>query len=155
MDVMFFKPFVEGTVKTLEVQANVKVSPGKPFYKEKNKKIGIDIAGVIGLASPTFHGSITLCFPQAVFLHIMNSMLDEGYQEINDEVEDGAAELLNIIFGHAKVVLNEKGYEIEKAIPSVIRGTDLTTTSLSKEPIITLPFNTPAGEFYIEISAEG
>lgn len=155
MDVEFFRPFVEGTIKTLKVQASVEAKAAKPFYKERSPQESIEIAAIIGLASDVFSGTIAVCYPRAVFLHIMKMMLDEEYEEITDDLQDGAAELLNIIYGHAKVVLNEKGYGIQKAIPTVVRGKDLETTHLtSEQKVVVLPFETEAGVFYIEISTE-
>jgi CheY-specific phosphatase CheX len=83
-------------------------------------------------------------------------MLGEKYTELNDELQDGAAELLNMIFGHAKVILNKQGHTIQKAIPTVIRGGNLQTTHLGNSKVVVLPFSVGAeiGEFYIEICAE-
>jgi len=154
MDVAFFKPFVEGTLYTLKVQCSVEASAGKPFYKGQEEQKSVEIAGIIGLASKVFAGSIAICFPKNVFLMVMSRMMGEEYTEINDEVRDGASELLNIIYGQAKKVLNEKGYGIEKAIPTVINGNDLKTHYMTKDKVIVLPFTTDNGDFYIEISAE-
>jgi CheY-specific phosphatase CheX len=82
-------------------------------------------------------------------------MLGEKHSEITQELEDGAAELLNIIFGQAKVAMTELGYAVEKAIPTVIRGAGLTTKIVSAQPVIVLPFATASGVFEIEIVAEG
>jgi chemotaxis protein CheX len=154
MDVRFFKPFVDGTTKTLKVQCNIDANHEKPYIKGSQPQPDYDIAAVIGLTSNAFNGTITLCFTQATFLNIMSSMLGEKYSQITSELEDGAAELLNIIFGQAKVALTEQGYTIEKAIPTVVRGAGLTTRVLASQPVIVLPFKTSAGQFELEIVAE-
>jgi len=61
---------------------------------------------------------------------------------------------LNIIYGSAKVALNEKGHQIQKAIPTVVRGEKLLTTHLSHSKVIVLPFKTDLGDFQIEICSE-
>lgn len=156
LDPQFFKPIVEGTLNTLKIQCKLDAKPGKPFFKGKGGgEIKVEIAGVIGLASPAFKGSVALLFPKTVFLAIMNNMLGEKYTEITDELQDGAAELLNIIFGHAKTVMNSKGAAIEMAIPSIMRGVGLRTHHVTNSPIIVLPFICEAGEFHVEISTEG
>ena len=155
MDVQFFKPFVDGTMNVLSVQCNVKSTPGKPFIKGTQPQPDFDIAAVIGLAAKAFTGSITLCFPKPVFLEIMGNMLGEKFTDITQDLEDGAGELLNIIFGSAKVVLNERGYDIQKAIPNVIRGQKLHTNHMTSAKVVVLPFTTGVGEFHVEISAEG
>jgi chemotaxis protein CheX len=154
MDVQFFKPFIDGTKNTLKIQCRLEAVPEKPFLKKGGPKVLFDIAGVIGLTSKAFTGSIALCFPKSVFLALMSNMLGEKFAEITDDMQDGAAELLNMIFGQAKIVLNDAGYEIKKAIPTVIKGNQIETQHLSSGPVIVLPFRTEAGVFHVEIATE-
>lgn len=154
LDVQFFKAFVDGTLKTLSVQCSVNAECGKPFIKNTKPQPEFDLAGVISISCEAFNGTITLCFPEKVFLAVMSSMLGEPYTEITADLENGAAEILNIIFGTAKTVLNQQGYLLEKAIPTVIRGINIRTSSLSSKMIMVLPFATASGEFHIEICSE-
>jgi chemotaxis protein CheX len=154
LDANFFKPFVEGTMNTLKVQCSLEVSSDKPFVKGSIPQPPYAIAGVIGITSNAFNGTITLCFPEKVFLGVMGKMLGESFTEINQDLQDGVAELLNIIFGQAKIILNQQGYTIQKAIPNVIRGHEIVTTTITKGPVIVLPFKVEFGEFHIEIASE-
>lgn len=153
LDTNFLRPFFEGTAETLSVQCSVKVKAGKPFPKtpENMKGVQTDLAAIIGLTSSSFNGSIALCFPDATFLKVMGGMLGEDFEEIDEDLEDGAGELLNIIFGFAKRVLNDKGYDIEKAIPSVVKGKDVKLQHLTEATAIIVPFASEAGKFHIEI----
>ncbi len=153
IDINFFKPFVDGTLKTLQVQCKAEVSHGKPFIKGKGPTIDAEIIAVVGLTSATFAGTLALYFKKSTFLNLMGNMLGEEFKEISPELQDGAAELLNMIFGHAKSVLNNQGYSLEKAIPSIIRGTNLEATHLTSAAVIVLPFTSNSGDFQIEISA--
>jgi chemotaxis protein CheX len=155
VDVKFLNPFISGAMQTLKIQCSTEVTPGRPGLKQPGEEIPVDIAGVLGIISPVFNGSIALCFPAATFLGVMGKMLGENFTEINQELEDGAGELLNIIFGHAKRELNELGYGIEKAIPTVVRGTDLKVKHLSSGPTMMIPFDSTAGKFHIEIGLGG
>lgn len=155
LDVEFFRPFIVGTISTLKIQCSIDAKPGKPFIKGQGEQPQFQLAGIIGIISDTFNGSIILCFPSHVFLGIMNSMLGETFATISDELQSGVAELLNIIYGSAKVVLNEQGYAIQMAIPSVVSGAGLKTTHLASSPVIVIPFHTAIGEFNVEIAVEG
>lgn len=155
LDVNFVNPFVQGTIETLKIQCQIEVKPGKIYLKGKGPEIEVEIAGVIGLTSKSFSGSIAICFPEPIFLAIMSNMIGENYQTITHELEDGAGELLNIIFGFAKRVLNEKGYQIEKAIPTVVRGAGLEVKHLTATPTVVLPFETQYGIFHLEVGTEG
>lgn len=155
IDVSFFKPFIDGTKHTLKVQCQIDIKPGKPFIKGKGDQTSVyDIAGVIGLSCKSFHGSIALCFPREVFLDLMSRMLGETFTEITNDLVDGAAEMMNIIFGQAKTVLNAEGHDLHKAIPTVIRGKNIETRQLTKNPVFVLPFEAQSGVFYIEIVKE-
>ena len=152
IDVNFINPFIEGAIETLKVQCSFSVVAGKPFLKGKGPSIKVDLAAIIGLASPAFKGSVAICFPKPVFLRVMEKMLDEKFTEITKDLEDGASELLNIIFGQAKKALNDKGYAIEKAIPTIVRGEGIEVKHLTPSPTLVLPFSTEVGAFHIEIS---
>ncbi len=155
IDVEFIRPFVDGTLNTLKVQCQLEVKPGKPYFKDPSKELGGDIAAVIGLTSKVFSGSIALVFNEATFLNLMEKMIGEKHACLSKELEDGAGELLNIIFGYAKTALNEKNYKIEKAIPTVVRGKILSMKHLSKAPTVVLPFDTDVGPFTMEVTVEG
>jgi chemotaxis protein CheX len=156
IDVQFIKPFVDGAIETLKVQCSLEAKPGKPYFKgrEGSPQTQVDIAGIIGLTSEAFQGTISLCFSEKTFLGIMGKMLGENYEQLTKEVEDGAGELINIIFGAAKRVLNERGYAIQKALPSVVRGKDMSVHHLTPIPIVVLPFETALGAFQIEVGIE-
>lgn len=154
-DLKFIKPFIDSALNTLQVQCSLECKTGKPFVKGKDVvQPDFEIAAIIGLTSPSFTGSIAICFPKAVYLKIMSNMLMSEFTEITQDLQDGAAELLNIIFGGAKTVLNQQGYTIQKAIPTVVRGQHIQTSHLSTSPVMVIPFGTIAGEFHIEISTE-
>jgi chemotaxis protein CheX len=155
MDPRFFKPFIDATIKTLKIQCNMDANHEKPYIKGTKPQPSYDLAAVIALTSNAFNGTITLSFTKTTFLGIMAGMLGETHAEITPELQDGAAELLNIIFGQAKVAMTEIGYTVEKAIPTVIRGAGLQTKIVSAQPVIVLPFTTTSGVFEIEIVAEG
>lgn len=154
VDVNFINPFIDGAIQTLKIQCSFAATAGKPFIKGKGPDIKTDIAGVIGLTSAAFNGSVAICFPQIVFLTMMERMLGEKYTAITKELEDGASELLNIIFGQAKKVLNEKGYAIEKAIPTIVRGSGIAVRHMTPSPTIVLPFETDVGIFHIEVATQ-
>lgn len=154
IDVNFVNPFVEGAIHTLKIQCSIAPKPGKLFMKGNGPAIPIALNGVVQLKSAVFNGTISLCFPEPVFLFIMEKMFGETYSTITKDLEDGAGELLNIIFGHAKKILNEKGYAIQKALPSIFRGSEPPWTGEPGTPTLILPFETERGIFHIEIRAE-
>ncbi len=148
----FISPFVGAVQVALRVQASTPVTAKTPFVKKEPYDTGVMIAAIISLVSEDFTGSIALCFPQAVFLDIYNNMLGEKATEITKDIEDGAGELLNIIFGLAKANLNnQKGYTIQKAIPTVLTGEKLRISNSNTGTTVVLPFETKVGMFFMEV----
>lgn len=151
LDTEFVNPFLTAAVHVLKVQAQIDAQAGKISVKRATDKSSGDISGVIGIVSDAFDGSVVISFPEATFLKIMSNMLGETYTEINKDIVDGAGELTNMIFGQAKIVLNEKGYGIKTAIPTVISGKNHTLSAMTKGPIVVVPFESQAGNFFVEI----
>ena len=154
IDVDFYKPFVQATVKSFDIQCSMAIRPSKPFFKGRAEQPKFGIAAVIGITCPSFNGSITLCFPKDLFLKLIKKMTDEEFDSITDEVADGAAELLNIVYGNAKAMLNQKGYNIGRSIPTIIRGEGVQSHHVTTSKTIVLPFITEFGEFHIEFATE-
>jgi CheY-specific phosphatase CheX len=157
MNAEFFKPFVDGTLETLRIQCSTEAKPGKPFLQPAVTSPDPGIAAVVGLTGEDVRASVTLCFPEKLFLRVMSNMLGEECLEITRELEDGVAELLNIIFGAAKREINASGKgTVQMAIPTILRGRGIESRPLTANgKVVVLPFVTPTQEeFQIQISME-
>lgn len=158
IDVALINPFVEATVSTLQIQCQTPSTPGRPTLlkvedKEYNPSIGI--LGIISLSTAKFHGSIALAFPEKVYLKIYENMFGEKHDSISSDLQDAAAEILNIIYGTAKTQLNQTpGFDLQPAIPMVLAGEKLKIHQKTREKIIVLPFESAAGPFQMEIALD-
>jgi chemotaxis protein CheX len=151
LDTEFINPFLDATLHVLDIQAQIKSKPGKLCLKKNEKEFQSDISGIIGIVSETFNGSVVISFPEKTFLKVMSSMLGDNFTEINKDILDGAGEITNMIFGQAKISLNEKGYGIKTALPSVVHGKSHILTAQTKGSIVVIPFESTAGNFHVEI----
>jgi len=151
-DASFINPFILGIIETLKIQCSVVPRVGKPYNRGKKHLDDIDIAAEIKLTSQAFQGTLAICFPENTFLKIMEGMLGEKFPEIDDDLVDGAGELLNIIFGFAKRILNDNGHDIEIAIPNVFMGEEIGKRDQSQANVGLIPFSSDAGNFYMEIA---
>jgi chemotaxis protein CheX len=151
LDLNFINPFILGAVDALKVQGGLTVEGGKPFLKGKEPMPPISIAAQLGLTSVQFKGAISLCFEEKVFLKMLSNMLGEEIKEITIENQDGASELLNMVYGFAKTALNPKGYTFDRAIPTVVRGKELST-SHGRLPTLVIPLRSDIGFVFIEIT---
>lgn len=151
LDTEFINPFLNATIHVLKVQAQVNAEAGQIFIKKAGETSNSDISGIIGIVSDNFDGSVVISFPEQTFLKVISNMLGETYTKIDKDIVDGAGELTNMIFGQAKIVLNEKGYGIKTAIPSVVTGKDHSLSAFTKGPVVVVPFTTEFGKFFVEI----
>jgi CheY-specific phosphatase CheX len=146
--------FVRAVRKTLEVQFNTQIEIGSPFKKSPERPFFFDVGSVIGVNEKGFSGYFGLYYESAAFLALMNELLGGTFTELNAEVQDGASEITNICFGVAKQVLNTNGHAIEMALPSLILGREIQSSSKSKgQSTIVVPLRVPgSGQFWIEFS---
>lgn len=151
LDVNFINPVLMATMNAFKVQVGVTPKMLRPVPKvDRSQSLG-DISGVIGVVTPSFGGSIILAFPLKTALAVFSKMLGETYEKASPEVESGTSELTNIIFGQAKIALNERGYGLKPAIPTVVTGTNHVLYSSTSGPIVVVPFESELGNFFIEI----
>jgi chemotaxis protein CheX len=151
LDVNFINPFLEGAVEILKKAAGTSSKPGSPGSREPSAPLDGEISGQISIQTNSFKGSVILSFPEATYLKIVSNMLGESHEAITPENRDAAAEITNMIFGHAKRILNEKGYQLQMARPTVLIGKNPTSLPAGSGPRIAVPFESDAGPFSIEI----
>ncbi len=142
-------PFVDATLNVIQTMAQIRAEPGKPSQKKDDKTRG-EVTGLIGMGGDELSGNMILSFEKAAILPIVSAMLMEEFTEINQDVIDAVGELTNMITGGAKKLLAEKGYTFAMATPVMLSGSEVVLTQLSPAPIVSIPFTTPSGTFWIE-----
>lgn len=151
LDVDFINPFIDSSMKTLNGLCGVSNIEAQKPYLLGDEKLDIDISGTLAISSPYFKGSIAITFHDDVYKQVVSKMLEENIGEIDIDNQDGAAEIINIIFGQTKAVLNQRGYKLDRAIPSVLRGKGHKIYSNSKIPVLLVPFRSDLGNFWMQI----
>jgi chemotaxis protein CheX len=105
------------------------------------------IIGISGKAS----GVVALSFPKKTALALAGRFVGSEFADVNPEVSDALAELANMVGGGAK-----SKFEIdpppELSLPTVVEGHDYKTKFPTKSVWVEVPFDTPAGEFVMEVS---
>lgn len=134
-EINFIKSFVNATIRTIFVQAKT-LSKRKSLQivKEEQNNLDGDISGLVNVVSKHHPYIILLTFPDETFINIINRMTGESYDEMNEEIQDGAKELMNIIFGQAKLVLKKENKYFNPEPPEMIIG-DLFPGKVSDEII--------------------
>lgn len=150
MNVEFVNPFLEALLNVLRTMAGMDARPGRPDIKKTNISSG-DVTGLIGMTSELARGTLAISFTETVILDITQRMLGEAVDRIDATVTDMVGEITNMVTGGAKKILSEKGYHFDMAIPSVVAGKEHVIRHKSTAPVITVPFRTERGDFFIEV----
>lgn len=153
-DVTLCYPFIEAMVNTLKTQCSIAAKAGKPAFKEIQTEDRVEVFISATITTSTLLGSVTICFGKRIFLLLMGKMLGESYATITPELEDGAKELMNIVFNQAKKPLAVKGMAAIRSIPTIVFGENIRVRYLSRNQTIVLPFDTDIGPFSIEITTQ-
>lgn len=111
------------------------------------------ITGMVGLAG-THKGVLAVHFPRAVALAVTSNFLGMEVEEINEDVQDAIGEIANMLGGNLKTILSDRGKDIHLSLPSTIFGDEYAFSSQAEVDQIILPFQTPAGMFYVEVELE-
>jgi chemotaxis protein CheX len=149
MKVEIINSFLEATVSVIKTMSSVDLAPGKPFLKKGSISNG-DISGIVGMTGES-EGSLSLSFSKECILHIVSNMFGEPFTEITEEVKDAVGEFTNMISGDARRRLETAGILYQGAIPSVITGPEHEIRHVTKEPIISIPFDSANGGFHLEL----
>jgi chemotaxis protein CheX len=149
MKVEIINSFLEATVSVIKTMSSVDLAPGKPFLKKGSISTG-DISGIVGMTGES-EGSLSLSFSKECILHIVSSMFGEPFTEITEEVKDAVGEFTNMISGDARRRLETAGILYQGAIPSVITGPGHEIRHVTKDPIISIPFDSANGGFHLEL----
>jgi len=153
MDVRFVNPFLEATVEVIQTMAFIEPVAGKPFLKGDNVAQG-DISGIIGITGSTT-GSVALSFSESCIVKIVSNMLGEEITSLNGEIKDAVGELTNMVSGGARRRLEQEGFNLKAAIPTVVYGKSHCIAHVLGGPSIIIPFKTDYGSFVADVCLGG
>jgi chemotaxis protein CheX len=148
----FLNTTLDAAIYTFKVATNTEVTPQKTVIRNGDNGPPHEVAAMVGLVSPQFQGTLVLAFPGSTYLPIMNRLTGGDFKELTPEIRDGVAELLNIVVGQAKTSLNQKGYQLQQAIPTLVQGGKIFTAASPATRSVIVPFTCDAGPFFIELT---
>ncbi len=157
----FCKPFIDAIKDVYSTMMSTELKPGGPKIKQGSVSHGefSSIMGINGIyegggEKKGFRGSLTLSWPESVYLKSAGAMLMEEYAEYTDEIADVGMEICNITMGNAKKILSQEGYLIEMSIPTSVKGKDHEIKAQDGVVTIATPLESELGTFWIELSYE-
>lgn len=149
MNVKYMNPLLEATLDVLSTMAKTIAKPGRPSIKTSVEPLG-DITGIIALTGPKILGSLAISFPSRAILTIHERMLGEVETNVNESVKDLVGEITNMITGGAKRRYEAIGLDFALSRPQMIIGRETAIEHHVDSTTIMVPFNSDAGDFFIE-----
>jgi len=149
MNVAFINPFIESTLRSLEMMAGIQAEKAGLELKE-DLITTYDVSAIIGLTGET-SGSIIISMPEVLACKLASNMLMEEITSINKNVEDAIGEIGNIVVGDARRALIQDGHSLNISIPTVVVGTGHKISRSGDVPCIAIPFTTDFGQFEVNV----
>nr|WP_320131263.1 chemotaxis protein CheX [uncultured Holophaga sp.] len=149
MNVAVINPFVESTLRSLDMMASVHAEKVGIELKE-DLITTYDISAIIGLTGET-SGSIIISMPEQLACKVASNMLMEDITSMNKSVEDAIGEIGNIVVGDARRALIQEGFSLNISIPTVVIGSGHKISRSGDIPCIAIPFSTEYGEFEVNV----
>ncbi len=149
IDVNFINPFIAGTLEVLKVTCQTEARKERIYVRGADAVSG-DISAVVGMVGTGVKGSMGIAFKKHTYLKVVSNMLGEPVKEITSENQDACAEICNQVFGIAKRVLNQQGFDIQPAIPSIVVGDNHRVKHIVDGLCIAVEFATEYGTFTVE-----
>ncbi len=160
----YIKVFVACTLRTLFIQMQLQCTQGKIFIVDQANpdKLQGEVSGIILVESEKFSYAVIISFREQTYLQIMSKWMGETYTELTSEIVDGAAELMNIIYGQAKLVLNNRNAGVVPSIPFIAKGKRISEDEkneklqkarkhLTTGKTVVVPFDSAAGSFFVQV----
>ena len=149
MDVSYVNSFIQaidGVFATMfslkPKRTGLQVNHGAPT--------GTLITSLVGISGEV-SGVVALRFPPSTALKLAGKLLGSEPNEINDEVTDAVAELVNMVAGSAKAKF-ECDPPLQLGLPTVVYGTGYKLRYPSKSVLLDVTFDSDAGEFTLEVT---
>lgn len=141
-------PFLNGEVvldlsnsvtNTIQTVAGIRSHFDEIAFFQNNWQATNDLTVSIDIKNETHAGQIRFHFSKNALSEIFKKIFSQTADPNNTEINDCLGELSNICSGYAKTKLNEKGFNLQTALPSKATVTSELANE-SSGPSVIIPF---------------
>ena len=153
VDAEFLNIIITSTVFVFNDLCNVPVKLKSSTKRLVNSPslLEVDVASFVALSSQSIRGTVGLCFPEKTYLYLLNQATGLEFSKVNMDLAMGAGEFMYQIFETARPNLTERGYAIDRAVPSLVADKNLSIPHVMPDPGFSVLFDSPGGQFQFEI----
>jgi len=140
--------FVKSTKNTFTTMLQLDVAVGAPTIK-KNRKASNDVSAIIAMTGG-IKGTCVLSFDGDTAVNVIKAFTGMEFKIDDEDFTDAVGELVNMVAGGAKTLLNSSNISI--SCPTVIVGSGHIVHGHKDTVCIGIPCKCDAGEFAVEIA---
>ena len=148
MKAEYINPFLDASINLFKTHLMFAVKNKTPYVNQDSQNLN-EVSAIIGLAGDIM-GAVVLSFTRETAIAMATRFSGQKHLAVGKEVLDAIGELVNIIAGNAKKDLTE--FRIEISLPGVITGHKYKINWPQGVPVITIPFESDAGDFTVNVS---
>jgi chemotaxis protein CheX len=153
MNLELITPFITATSNIFTTMAAMETTQGEAL--ECKDLPPADVTGILHMVSDRVEGTLAVSFTKPVIFELTKRLVGIEPTDIDDVVKDMVGDITNMVYGGAKTILDEEGYNFDMAIPNVIQELDLNVDFPYEDLVAIVTFTTEVGNFYVLISFEG
>jgi CheY-specific phosphatase CheX len=150
----YINPFIKSTIQSMKSMVYTDCKRVGLFIKDPAKRYANGDISVMVSIFGTLKGVVVITFPRKLTIHLVSAMLmDDTIDDFDDDVNDGIAEIGNLVAGTAKSeIVQAFGGTSTISIPTIITGGNHSVHHHKKVPCIGCVFETPKGKFSVEVA---
>ena len=142
-------PFVNSVRAVFSTMVGVQTTVGRPTLKADPLPTH-DVSSIIGFSGQVA-GSVVVSFQREAAVKLASAFAGVEMEIGSPDFADAIGELANMIAGNAK---KDLGAAANITVPNVIIGSGHSVARLSGVPCISIPCQTPVGNFTVEVNVK-
>lgn len=151
MDIVVINALLESLFNIFATMVQLKIRPGIPIPKQDMAARG-EVSSLIGMKAEGACGSVALSLPSPAIRAISRSLLGQEITIAGSEAADMAGELVNMLAGGAKNILQERGHDFDMQTPQLLLGDGHEIVHHYSGQTVLLPVGIGSDEFYLELN---
>lgn len=153
MKAELINPFIESVQEIFSTMLNSTATRGEISVSRDSRGPG-ELLAIIGIVGES-KGTVAVSFPTDTALRVVGRIAGMEFEEVDETVVDGVAEIVNMIAGGAKAKLTTNGKRpMDLGLPSVITGKDYQVDYPKKSIWLEVPFECDLGSFLMRVTFE-
>lgn len=116
-----------------------------------NQSITADVSGLVGLTQDHLEGNLVMAFPESSIYALLSRVYARDFHTIDRVVQEGAAELANMVYGHVKMAMNGRGHGLKMTLPTVVVGHQHSILSADSSRALIAAFEFDSNRFHVVI----